>query len=224
MKIVLIDDHPMFREGVKQILAKKGDYSVIGEASTLQDTSSLLAKLGSDVVSTFFVIDISLPDGTGFEILSAIAEAGGNTMQCVILSMHDDIEYAEHALEAGASGYIVKSDNPNSLLDCLDAINRGETYFSESIHKKKERSTADSSIENSLPDAGKQIALLSKRELAVLKLVAEEKTSREISETLFLSQRTVENHRAKICGKLGVTGAHGLIAYAIKHKALIEYA
>lgn len=220
MKIVLIDDHPLFREGVKKTLSQNEPFKVVGEASSIESAKILIKELTSDISNIFFVIDISLPDGTGFELLPLIEKNGGSKTQCVILSMHDEPEYAEHTLEVGASGYVVKSDNPDCLIDCLNSLDRGQTYFSESIHKKNKIHRTKKTSTTEEKDV-QQLESLSKRELAVLKLVAQEKTSKEISESLFLSQRTVENHRAKICSKLGVSGAHGLIAYAIKNKAAI---
>lgn len=213
-KIVIIDDHPLFREGVKQTLNRSGEFQVIFEGGSREDLENFLNANASGIENVYFIVDISLPDSNGFELVPVILDAGGSPQRLIMLSMHDDSSYADHAFECGAFGYVVKSDDTRNLLDCLRSVARGERYTSPGISEGHRTDNTPELVNRRLKD-------LSKREVAVLKLVAEEKTSREISDVLFLSQRTVENHRAKICSKLNVTGAHGLIAFAIKYRSEI---
>lgn len=230
-KVLLIDDHPLFREGIKNILTQSGEYEIVFEASTLQDAKNFIGKNGSALKQAFFIIDLSLPDGSGFELLPTIFSSVGKQARCVMLSMHSDKEYAAHAMENGALGYVVKSDDPSCLIECLATLVAGKQYMSEGAGRATSKPKIDTATspasepkKGAIGDTKEKLAFdkLSKREIAILRLVAQEKTSREISEQLFLSQRTVENHRANICGKLAISGAHGLLTFAVKHRHAIE--
>ncbi|MEM6301188.1 MAG: response regulator transcription factor [Pseudomonadota bacterium] len=222
-KTVLVDDHPIFRKGVKHLLGISQRFYVGYEASSCTALRHFLEGNNESLSEVFFVIDISLPDGNGFDLVPPIVAAGGRPEHCAILSMHEEYEYAQRAFALGARGYVVKSDDPYSIIHCLEAMERGEQYVSAGA-KRLHQSTSGLSVadegkspntaEGSLPD----LSLLSERERAVLRLVAAGHTSKEISEKLFLSHRTVENHRARMSRKLGLTGANALIALAIAQR------
>ena len=221
-KVVLVDDHPMFRDGVKQTLAASDKYSVVHEAASVASLLSYLKAHRNQLTDIFFIIDISLPDGNGFELLPLITAAGGLAQRCTMLSMHDDYEYAEHALVKNAFGYVVKSDDPSNILACLESLANGEPYVSPGVIQRGDKRALRELSNTEADDPIPAFSSLSKREVAILKLVADGKTSKEISGSLFLSQRTVENHRAKISRKLGVSGPNGLIALAVKYKNTIH--
>lgn len=221
-KVILIDDHPIFRDGIKHLLAATNRYSVIHEANSVASFSSYLQKHQNQLVEVLFVIDISLPDGTGFDLLPLIAAAGGRPQLCTILSMHDAYEYAEHAFAKKAYGYVVKSDDQKNIINCLESLLNGEPYMSPGVKRQGQPEVPSASIDTLLDGPVPNFSSLTKRELAILRLVAEGKTNKDISEELFLSPRTVENHRAKICRKLGVSGANGLISLTIKYKHTIS--
>ena len=220
-KVVLVDDHPIFRDGVKHLLAATNEFSVTHEANSVSSLAEYLKINRNQLTDVFFVIDISLPDGNGFDLLPLIAAAGGQTQQCAMLSMHDAYEYAEHAFSKNAFGYVVKSDDQKNIIACLESMANGRPYMSPGIKKAGQQQLAPIAP-NTEADTTPAFSTLSNRESVILKLVAEGKTNKDISEELFLSHRTVENHRAKICRKLGVSGANGLIALAIKHKDIIS--
>ncbi|MEM7465579.1 MAG: response regulator transcription factor [Pseudomonadota bacterium] len=222
-QVVLVDDHPIFRAGIKHLLAVTNRFSVVHESNSIADLESYLKKPLTQLAEVLFVIDISLPDGNGFDVLPLVAAAGGRTQHCAMLSMHDAYEYAEHAFSMNAYGYVVKSDDQENIITCLESLVNGQPYMSPGVKKQGQQNieTAVVNAEDSEPRP--DFSSLTKRESAILKLVAEGKTNKDISDQLFLSQRTVENHRAKICRKLGVSGANGLITLTIKHKHAIKY-
>lgn len=223
-KIVLVDDHPIFRDGIKQTLAATGKFSVVHEANSVASLAGYLRENRGQLSEIYFVIDISLPDGSGFELLPMIAAAGGFTQHCTMLSMHDGYEYAEHAFAENAYGYVIKSDDQQCILACLESLEQGEPYLSPGVRSQDKGSPLKEKTDTQKDNTLAAFSSLSKRESAILKLVAEGKTSKEISKKLFLSQRTVENHRAKMTRKLGVSGPNGLIALAIKYKDIINLA
>ena len=217
-EVVLIDDHPLFRDGIKQALANSDSFSIVHESDSVASCAEFIDRKRGQLSAVFFIIDISLPDGSGFELLPMISAAGGNLRRCAMLSMHDDYGYAEHALNNKANGYVVKSDDQIHILACLESLLQGETYLSPGVKcggGANSNKPAGSAFADGMFPAFES---LSQRELTILKMVAQGKTSKEISEELFLSQRTVENHRAKICRKLGVSGANALISLAIKYE------
>ena len=220
-KVVIIDDHPLFRAGVKDFLDKGGEFEVIFEGSSREQLQGFLSKTKVGLDTLLFVLDISLPDCSGFELISLIERSGGKASRCIMLSMHGEVEYADHALELGAFGYVTKSNDTAILIECLESVDNGNTYISRdlTLSQTPTRNHGDFPENDESLD---KLGSLTKRERAVLKLVAKEQTSREISEILFLSPRTVENHRARICAKLDVTGSHGLIAFAVKNRTVIE--
>ncbi len=222
-KIVLVDDHPIFRDGIKQTLAATQKFTVIHEANSVASLVDYLTAHRKQIADIYFVIDISLPDGSGFELLPLITAAGGVAKQCTMLSMHDDYEYAEHAFALNAYGYVIKSDDPICIVACLESLENDQPYLSPGVRKQgTQPPTLENATNHQNDESSPAFASLSKREAAILKLVGEGKTSKEISEKLFLSQRTVENHRANIGRKLGVSGPNGLIALAIKYKNMIN--
>lgn len=225
-QVIIVDDHPIFLQGLKALIEATGRYRVCNEASSISDFRALLKNSNDSLSKTLFILDISLPDGNGFDLLPVIVKHGGQLNNCTMLSMHNDLEYVEHAISKGASGYLVKNDSASEIIDCLRFLEQGKQYISKGIERhnnKDDYRCMDnlndlSDIEQRRPD----FSLLSKRELEILKLVAHEKSSQEISEHLSLSRRTVENHRANICSKLGIKGSHGLITLAVKNIKVIE--
>jgi DNA-binding NarL/FixJ family response regulator len=207
-RIILADDHVIFRRGIKGLISQKPDLKVVGEAGDGIELLSLLRKgLKTDMV----IMDISMPRLRGIE---ATSEIKGNypDIKVLILTMYKTKEYLYHCISAGAQGYLLKEDSENELFSAIDSIKKGEFYVSRLLTREL---TEDLSYIHQ-GDAHLLTDPLSPREREVLKLVAEGKTNKEIAGMLFISTRTVENHRANIMNKLRLKKTADLIRYAIK--------
>lgn len=209
--VILVEDHPLYREGIKSILNHSLRYKAVGEAASLATTLALLEKEKPD----FALIDLTLGDESGIEVVRHIAGAFPGTFP-VVVSMHTEIDYLLEALQNGARGYIVKESAGDQLLAGLDAIAQGNYYIdsslSNSIVELLLRSPARRGED--LHDA--EYETLTSREQEVLRGLAEGLSSKEIAERLFISTKTVENHRSNIMHKLQVHSSMELIRYAAR--------
>lgn len=207
-RIVLADDHVIFRQGIKQLIDTKTDLKVVGEASDGLELINLLQRgLKADMV----ILDISMPNLRGIEATHEIKAIYPN-IKVLLLTMHKSKEYLYHSISAGAQGYLLKEDSEVELFSAIDAIRKGDIFVSKLLTKEL---TEDLSY---LHYGGGQLPTdpLTPREREILKLVAEGKSNKEISELLFISIRTVENHRANIMNKLKIKKTADLIRYAIQ--------
>jgi DNA-binding NarL/FixJ family response regulator len=207
--VFLADDHAVVRDGLRALLDAEGDIAVVGAAANGRDAVRRATELRPDVV----VLDIVMPDLGGIEATRQIHEASPST-QVVILSMHASGEYAVRALQAGARGYLLKESAGEEVIDAVRAVHAGRRYLSAGI--------ADRLIDGYLdlhgePGAGGALAALSPREMEVLQLVVEGKTSPEIARILSLSPKTVETYRGRLMHKLGIGDVPSLVKFAIKH-------
>ncbi len=212
-RIILADDHVIFRRGIKGLIAQKPDLKVVGEAGDGIELLSLLRKgLKTDMV----IMDISMPKLRGIE---ATSEIKGNypDIKVLILTMYKTKEYLYHCISAGAQGYLLKEDSENELFSAIDTIKKGEFYVSKLLTREltEDLSYIYQGDGHLLTDP------LSPREREVLKLVAEGKTNKEIASMLFISTRTVENHRANVMNKLRLKKTADLIRYAIKNGLIL---
>jgi DNA-binding NarL/FixJ family response regulator len=207
-RIVLADDHVIFRQGIKQLIDTKTDLKVVGEASDGLELINLLQRgLKADMV----ILDISMPNLRGIEATHEIKAIYPN-IKVLLLTMHKSKEYLYHSISAGAQGYLLKEDSEVELFSAIDAIRKGDIFVSKLLTKEL---TEDLSHLH-YGDGQLPTDPLTPREREVLKLVAEGKSNKEISELLFISIRTVENHRANIMNKLKIKKTADLIRYAIQ--------
>jgi two-component system invasion response regulator UvrY len=209
MDILIVDDHPVVRKGLKQILEAEFDPANIGEAEDSRQALELVRSQPWDVV----ILDISIPPRSGLDILGEI-KAGRPKLPVLILSIHPEDQYAVRALRAGASGYLTKECAPKELVKAVGMILKGGKYISSSLAEKL--------ADRLSPDA--RIPLherLSDREFQVLCLIASGKTTSEIAAELFLSVKTIGTFRARILEKMGMKSNAELAHYAIKN-GLIE--
>jgi len=210
IKVILIDDHQMFRDGVKAVLSDEENIEIIGEVGTGQALFELLKSTTPDLIIT----DISLPDISGIDIASHISE-NYNHIKILILSMHTSEEFITKALKAGANGYLPKDTSMNELLEAIHIIHRGENYFNKNISDTILRSiikNSKSDIDNSNNKS------LTKREKEIISLVVDGLTNKEIADKLFISIRTVDSHKNNIMQKLNLKSSVDLVKYAIKNK------
>ncbi len=214
VKVFLADDHKMFREGLKAQLDNVEDMVVVGEASNGREAVNMLEELKPDIA----VLDVAMPMLNGIEATRNVLKTSPD-LKIVMLSMLADQMYVVEALKAGASGYLLKEESFNQLLEAINIVLSGKVFLSKSIEEVMMEDLV-TQIRNG--DMEKHIDPLTDREREVLQLIAEGKTSREAAEILSVSVSTVDTHRKKIMDKLSIHNTAGLVKYAIKNKIIIN--
>ena len=210
--ILIADDHPIFRKGLAEVISSGSEYSVIAECGDGVSALRMIKELKPDVA----LLDIQMPKLTGFEVLKAVNEAQLTT-NVIFLTMHSEENIFEKAMDLGAKGYLLKESVTDDILLCLKNVLAGRFYVSGSISDYLIRLTTKLKAGNERTGLQK----LTSTEMKVLKLIAEKLSSKEIAERLFVSVRTVENHRNNICIKLDLHGANALLPFAIENKHLL---
>ena len=205
-RLLILDDHPMMREGLAQLINNENDLTVCGEAGTGLEAIDLVAKQKPDLV----LADISLPDKSGLEVIKELRSFHPDTAVLVI-SMHDESLYAERVLRAGARGYIMKQEGGKKLMEAIRKVLGGQIYVSE-----KMSSTLLESLSGQTGKSKSPIEQLSDREFEVLQLLGQGKGTSEIATQLHLSVKTVDAHRANIKRKLNLQTASELMRYAVR--------
>jgi DNA-binding NarL/FixJ family response regulator len=207
-RIVLADDHVMFRQGIKNILEKSKDLEVIGEAGDGLKLLELLKKVKTDMV----ILDISMPNLRGLEATREIKMILPD-VKVLILSMYRDKEYVCSAVSAGAEGYLLKEDADTELFAAIEQIRQEGRYISPLLFGELTDELFQTHHKGQLTP---QHEPLTTREREVLKLIAEGISNKEIADLLFISVRTVEHHRANIMRKLNIRKTTDLVKYAIR--------
>ncbi|MGB5156474.1 response regulator [Desulfobacterium sp. N47] len=208
--VLIVDDHPLFRQGIKALLDKQPEYEVIDEAGSGKEAILKVKKFEPDIV----VMDISLPDQSGIDATREIIGFLPET-HIMILSMHSKIDYIAEAFQAGALGYVVKESAVDGLIKGLDIIAKGEYFLDSSLSCEVVNRLMETPTKKT---KAKDLAYgaLTPREQEVLRLLAEGMAPKAIGEKLFISPKTVENHRANIMSKLDLHSILDLVRYAAK--------
>ncbi|HKP36888.1 MAG TPA: response regulator transcription factor [Pyrinomonadaceae bacterium] len=208
--IVIADDHPVFRQGLRQIIEVENGLSVIGEAA---DGAAALAAI-RELQPHVAVLDINMPKLRGFDVARELRREGSQT-QIIFLTMYDDERMFNEALNTGALGYLLKDSAISDIVESIRAVAAGGHFITPSISRYLiNRSSRSQALQDKRPS----LTDLTPAEMRILKLIAENHSSKEIAEQLFISYRTVENHRANICQKLGLHGSNALVRFALEHK------
>ncbi len=211
IRILIVDDHAMFREGLKQILAKHSDMRVVDEAGSGQEAMEKILHHKLDVV----LLDISLPGRSGADLLTEIKKEKPE-LSTLVLSMHPEDQYAVRMMKAGASGYVTKESAADELISAIRKVAVGGRYISSKL--AEEMAVALDANSAKFPHQS-----LSNREFQVMRMLASGKSLKEIAEELFLSEKTVTTYRARILEKMRLRNNVELTIYAIENKLLPWY-
>jgi len=213
IKVLIVDDHPLFRQGLRQVVEGDPRFEFIGEAGDGTAGLRLIQEKKPDVA----VLDVNLPGLSGLDIARKLQGKRLPT-RVIILTMYKEEETFNRAVDFGVKGFVLKENAVQDILNSLITVAKGEHYLSPSISgylvRRRGRSEALAAKKPGLDD-------LTKAEQRILKLIAEKKTSREIATELFISPRTVEAHRANICSKLDLRGSHSLLQFALENRAAL---
>jgi DNA-binding NarL/FixJ family response regulator len=203
IRIVIADDHPIFRRGLLTVIEADSLLRVVAEAENGESALARIIELQPDVV----VLDINMPPPDGLAVARSLRQQR-LPVEIIFLTMHTDAALLNTAVDLGVKGFIVKDAAVDEIVGCIKAVAAGRSFFSpvltDRLLSRQEASLAKK---------------LSASERRVLSLVAEAKTNKEIGELMFISIRTVEHHRSSICSKLGLTGKNALLIYALAHKS-----
>lgn len=207
-KILIADDHPVFREGMIKIIGTAPNLDPALSAGEGNLALNLITEHEPDIA----VLDISIPGLTGIEIAREVKKRNLST-RIIILTMYDDREYFGEAMESGCAGYLLKDESAVEILLAIERVLSGKKYISHSFSDLILSKTDEKEKLKTGP-----VNQLTATELQVLKLLSMNKTSTEIADEMFISFRTVQNHRQNICRKLGITGHNKLLEFAISKK------
>jgi len=208
--VLVVDDHPLIREGLKVIIGKSSQFEVVGEAGSAAEGFRMAEQLKPDLV----VLDISLPDASGIELTRRIKSVFPKA-RILIVSMHSKIDYITEAFKAGAAGYMVKESAAEKLLAALESVATGEHYLDSPVsHSLIEKLIKSPEKDTRITNGA--YASLTSREREIMSLLAKDHSVKKIADKLFISSKTVENHRSNIMKKLGLHSSIELVRYAAR--------
>lgn len=207
LNVIIADDHPIFRGGLRQVIDSEQKFQVVAEASDGETALNLIEEQKPDIV----IFDVNMPKMTGFVAAKELRRKN-HDCEIIFLTMHGEEAMFNKAMDLGAKGYVLKDSASVDIVNCLQAVANGQNFTSPAITTYLfKRVTRSSNKTGSIED-------LSPTERIILRLIAEYKTSREIADELSISYRTVENHRYNICQKLDISGSNALVKFALKNQ------
>jgi DNA-binding NarL/FixJ family response regulator len=211
VRLLIVDDHPVFRRGLREIIEEDPGFRIVGEAADGEAALCLAAELKPGIA----VVDIDMPRLNGLEMVRALQKMK-LPVTVIFLTMYKEEDMFNAAMDLGVKAYILKENAADDILTALDKVSRGETFVSSPMSEMGERRR---SRVQELLLSRPQIEDLTSAERRILKLIAEDRTSKEIADLLQISIKTVENHRLSICHKLNLHGSHSLLKFAFDHKS-----
>jgi DNA-binding NarL/FixJ family response regulator len=206
-KVVIVDDHPIVRQGLAELINDQADLVTCGEAESPPQAIKVIAETRPDVA----VVDISLAAGDGIELCRQVREQWPE-MAILVMSMHDEALYAERVLRAGANGYVMKQEPQETVMAAIRKVLAGETHLSEKMAAKLLRSFSKGRSQADAPP----LERLSDRELQIFRMIGQGRSVKDIADALFLSPKTVETHKEHIKQKLNLASSNDLLRYAIE--------
>ncbi|MDQ4120236.1 MAG: response regulator transcription factor [Acidobacteriota bacterium] len=211
IRVILADDHPIFRQGLMQVVGRNAEVEIVGEAEDGAAALDLIEQLQPQVA----VLDIDMPKKNGFAVAQTAREQKLPT-NLIFLTMYKEEDAFNRALDLGVKGYVLKDSAVTEIVAAIKAAAAGQHYISPIISTFL--INRSSRIQNFIEQTP-GLASLTQSERRLLKLIAANKTTKEIADELFISPRTVDNHRANICQKLNLKGSHALLKFAFDHKS-----
>jgi two-component system, NarL family, response regulator DegU len=217
-KIAIIDDHQLFREGVKRILEFEKTFQVVAEGDDGSEALKIVEEVHPDVV----IMDINMPHVNGVEATRRLVEKHPQA-KVIILSIHDDENYVTHALQTGASGYLLKEMDADTLIEAVRVVSEGGSYLHPKVthslvREYRRLSNQEASHSNfQTIEIRRPLHLLTRRECEVLQMLADGKSNRSIGEALFISEKTVKNHVSNLLQKMNVNDRTQAVVVAIKN-------
>jgi DNA-binding NarL/FixJ family response regulator len=213
VKLLIVDDHPVFRRGLRQVIEENLRFHVVGEAADGESAMKMIADLKPNIA----VVDIDMPRLNGLELVRALQKIN-STVTTVFLTMYGEEDMFNAAMDLGVKAYVVKESAADDILAALERVYQGETFISPALSDiGKRRTHRVQQLLLSKP----QIEDLTSAERRILKFIAEDRTSKEIADLLKISVKTVENHRLNMCHKLNLHGSHSLLKFAFEVKAYL---
>lgn len=217
VRVVLIDDHKLFREGVKRILEFEPSFDVVAEGEDGSEAAKLVKENKPDVV----LMDINMPNINGVQATADLVRYFPDT-KVIILSIHDDESYVTHALKTGAQGYLLKEMDSDSLIEAIKVVSEGGSYLHPRVthnlvleYRRLAKESASFIVDKGI-EYKQPLHILTKRECQVLQLLADGKSNRAVAETLYISEKTVKNHVSNILQKMNVNDRTQAVVSAIK--------
>jgi len=205
-RVLLVDDHPLVRRGLADVIGREPDLEVCGEAADVTEAMQAVERTDPDLV----VVDLSLKSGHGIDLIEQI-NARSDRIKVLVSSMHDEVLFAERVLRAGAMGYVTKQESPDTLLAAIRQVLRDEVYLSPRMtNRLLHRAVSDSAA------PGNPLEALSNREIEVFEMIGQGLTTQQIARRLQLSVKTVETHREKIKQKLNLKNSAELSRRAVQ--------
>ncbi len=211
-KIIIADDHPIFRSGIREIVKNIPFVEWKGEATNGMEAYQLILATQPDIA----ILDLEMPILSGLEVCKKVLTEKHST-KFIILTMHKEKHFFDEALQSGVSGYLLKDNAVEELITCVEKVGKGEKYISQGI----ENYLIELAGETLSVEVKNQLKLLSPTEKVIVKLISQGKTSPEIANLMFISLNTVENHRYNVAKKLTLEGKNSLLKFAMEHKAYL---